>query len=201
MVEQLIIPHGLGMPYFTQTLVQLAKDRKTRKCEHHYSLENLIARILPEHHEYIATQDTYIVGWFPDMGWVYQQTFIHIASGTAITKLYPYKNPLAAAEILNDRVLAWLLENGIPLIQITTDRGSEYCGNVKRHPYQLYLPAENIRHVSTTHSSPQHNRVCTAFHQAMSEEFYQTVLHENRYYSLEQLQYEVDEWVEYYNSI
>jgi len=35
-------------------------------------------------------------------------------------------------------------ENGVPLLRILTDRGSEYCGNRESHDYALYLDLENI---------------------------------------------------------
>jgi hypothetical protein len=39
--------------------------------------------------------------------------------------------------MLNDRVLPFYEEHGIPLLRILTDRGTEFCGNRENHEYEL----------------------------------------------------------------
>jgi hypothetical protein len=46
------------------------------------------------------------------------------------------------------------------LLRILTDRGSEYCGSVKHHEYQLYLAIEDIDPTRTKAKSPQSNGIC-----------------------------------------
>jgi hypothetical protein len=65
-------------------------------------------------------------------------------------KLYTEKTPITAADPLNDRVVPFFDEHGIPLSRRLTDRGTEYCGQPDRHPYELYLAVENIDHTRTT---------------------------------------------------
>jgi hypothetical protein len=57
----------------------------------------------------------------------------------ALVKLYDRKIALTAADLLNDRVLPFFEEHGVPLLRILTDRGSEYCGNRETNEYALYL--------------------------------------------------------------
>lgn len=40
------------------------------------------------------------------------------------------KTPITAADLLNDWVLPFFAEQGIPLLRILTDRGTEYCGSL-----------------------------------------------------------------------
>ncbi len=35
------------------------------------------------------------------------------------------------------------------MLRILTDRGTEYCGRVEHHDYQLYLAIDNIDHTKT----------------------------------------------------
>ena len=49
------------------------------------------------------------------------------------------KTPITAADLLNDCVLPFYAEHKLPLLRVLTDRGTEYCGNVEQHPYELYL--------------------------------------------------------------
>jgi hypothetical protein len=57
--------------------------------------------------------------------------------------LYGRKNALVAAEMLDDRALPFFEEQGIPLLRVLTDRGSEYCGPIEHHEHQFYLASGN----------------------------------------------------------
>jgi hypothetical protein len=52
-------------------------------------------------------------------------------------KLYDPKTPIAAAEMLNDRMLPFDDEQGIVASRVLTGRGTEYCGNPQSHEYEL----------------------------------------------------------------
>ena len=71
------------------------------------------------------------------MGRIYQQTFIDTYCKVALVKRYDRKHAITAADMINDRVLPFYEEQGIPLLRILTDRGSEYCGNREHHDYEL----------------------------------------------------------------
>ena len=45
---------------------------------------------------------------------------------------------------------------------VLTDRGTEYCGNLEHHEYELYLAIEDIDHTRTKARSPQTNGICGA---------------------------------------
>jgi len=133
------------------------------------------------------------------VGRIYQQTYIDTYCKVAQVKLYQSKDALVAAEILNDRVVPMYEEKGIRLQRILTDRGTEYCGKKDEHAYQLYLALEDIDHTRTKVKSPQTNGICERFHRTIQEEFYAIVFRKKIYHSLEQLQTDLDEWLEWYN--
>lgn len=85
------------------------------------------------------------------------------------------------------------------MLRILTDRGTEYLGNLAHHEYELYLAIENIDHTKTKAYHPQTNGFVERFHKTMGEEFYQVAFRKKVYSSLEQLQADVDEWLEVYN--
>ena len=153
-----------------------------------------------EHPGYLGAQDTYYVGTIKGVGRIYQQTFIDTYSKVAFVKLYDRKNAITAADMLNDRVIPFFEEHGVPLLRILTDRGSEYCGNREVHEYALYLDLENIEHTRTKTKSPQTNGICERFHQTIQNEFYASAFRRKLYDSLEQLQADVDTWMESYNA-
>ena len=69
------------------------------------------------------------------VGRVYQQTFIDTYAKLGFAKLNDRKTPITAADLLNDRVVPFYEENGVPLQRILTNRGTEYCGTHDRHKY------------------------------------------------------------------
>jgi transposase InsO family protein len=149
---------------------------------------------------YCGAQDTFYVGTLKGVGRIYQQTFIDTYSKVAFAKLYTDKTPVTAAELLNDRVVPFFEEHGIPLIRILTDRGSEYCGAHDRHPYQLYLAIEDIEHTRTKAQSPQTNGICERFHKTVLNEFYRVTFRKKFYRTIEELQADLDSFLEGYNA-
>jgi len=152
-----------------------------------------------EHPGYLGAQDTFYIGNLKGVGRIYQQTFIDTYSKVAMVKLYDRKNALVAADLLNDRVLPFFEEHGIPLLRILTDRGTEYCGNRDHHEYQLYLSIEEIDHSRTKTKSPQSNGICERFQKTILDEFYRVAFRRTVYESIEELQKHVDEWISDYN--
>lgn len=150
---------------------------------------------------YCGAQDTFYVGTLKGVGRIYQQTFIDTYSKVAVVKLYDRKTPLTCAELLNDRVVPFFENHDIPLVRILTDRGTEYCGSPDHHEYELDLAIENIDHTRTKVKSPQTNGICERFHKTMLNEFYRIAFRKKLYERLEELQHDVDAWVQEYNDI
>lgn len=148
---------------------------------------------------YCGAQDTFYVGTLKGVGRIYQQTFIDTYSKAGFAKLYDRKMPVTAADLLNDRVLPFFEAQGIPLNRVLTDRGTEYCGAPERHEYELYLAVENIDHTRTKTRHPQTNGICERFHKTMLNEFYRVAFRKKIYRTLEELQADLDVWMEEYN--
>lgn len=151
------------------------------------------------HPGYLGSQDTYFVGTMKGVGRIYQQTFVDTYSRVADAKLYIEKTAITAADMLNDRVIPFFDSQEIPLLRVLTDRGTEYCGKVENHSYQLYLAMEDIDHSKTKANHPQTNGICERFHKTMKNEFYDIAFRKKIYQSLEELQIDVDHWLAKYN--
>ena len=152
-----------------------------------------------EHPGYLGSQDTFYVGNLKGVGRICQQTFVDTYSKVALVKLYDRKNALVAADLLNDRVVPFFEQHEIPLLRILTDRGTEYCGKPEHHEYQLYLAVEDIDHSRTKAHSPQTNGICERFHKTVLQEFYQVAFRKKVYRTLDELQADLDTWVQQYN--
>ena len=139
------------------------------------------------------------MGTLKGVGRIYQQTFIDTYSKVGFAKLYDGKTPVTAADLLNDRVLPFFEQHEIPLNRVLTDRGTEYCGAPERHEYELYLAVENIDHTRTKTRHPQTNGICERFHKTMLSEFYRVAFRKKIYRTLEDLQADLDTWLDEYN--
>ena len=151
------------------------------------------------HPGYLGSQDTFYVGNLKGVGRIYQQTFVDTYSKVALCKLYTTKTPITAADTLNDKVLPYFEQHGLPMLRILTDRGTEYCGRVDQHDYQLYLAINDIDHTKTKAMSPQTNGICERFHKTILNEFYQVTFRKKLYTNMEDLQKDLDVWMDYYN--
>lgn len=151
------------------------------------------------HPGYLGSQDTFYVGTMKGVGRIYQQTFVDTYSKVAFAKLYTTKTPITAADMLNDRVLPFFADHKVPVLRILTDRGTEYCGKLEQHDYQLYLAMTDIEHTRTKAASPQTNGICERFHKTILQEFYQVAFRKRIYQSIDELQADLDVWIEHYN--
>lgn len=179
---------GLVLTESQLTALERAKEEKKAHGE-----------IETHHPGYLGAQDTYYVGTIKGVGRIYQQTFIDTYCKVAHAKLYDRKNALVAADMLNDRVLPFYEEQEICLLRILTDRGTEFCGQREHHEYQLYMAIEDIDHTRTKAKSPQTNGICERFHRTIQDEFYAIAFRKKIYSSIEEIQADLDQWLQYYN--
>ena len=162
-----------------------ALERKKEEEEAHGEIET-------EHPGYLLSQDTYYVGTIKGVGRIYQQTVIDTYTKVAFAKLYETKNALTSADMLNSTVIPWMEEQNVKALRVLTDRGTEYCGKIESHDYQLYLAIEDIDHTKTKVRSPQTNGICERFHRTMQNEFYAVAFRKKIYSTLEELQEDVN---------
>lgn len=154
-----------------------------------------------EHPGYLGAQDTYYVGYIKGVGHIYQQSFIDTYSKVGLAKLYPEKTAITAADMLNDVVLPWFSEQEVSLLRVLTDRGTEYCGRLEHHAYELYLSVENIDHSKTRARSPQTNGIVERWHKTLKDEFFCVAFRKKLYRSIEELQIDLNAWIDKYNKL
>jgi len=187
-LEEKVAKEGIVL---TESQLKVMEQKKLEK-EAYGEIETL-------HPGYLGSQDTFYVGTLKGVGRIYQQTFVDTYSKVAACKLYNMKTPITAADLLNDKVLPLFDEHKVPMLRILTDRGTEYCGKIDQHDYQLFLAVKNIDHTKTKARHPQTNGIVERFHKTILNEFYQTAFRKKIYSSMDELQTDLDNWIEYYN--
>jgi len=178
----------------------LLSDAQIAALEKKKDDDEVCGEIETAHPGYLGSQDTFYVGTLKGVGRIYQQTYVDTYSKVAHCKLYTTKTPITAADLLNDKVLPFYETNELSVLRILTDRGTEYCGKVEQHDYQLYLAINDIDHTKTKAMSPQTNGICERFHRTILQEFYQVTFRKKIYAALDELQKDLDAWLIYYNN-
>lgn len=181
-----------GMVY-TEAQVQALETAKRARESHPDEIQT-------EHSGYLISQDTFYVGYMKGVGRIYQQTVVDTYSSVAFGKVYTGKIPVTAADILNDKVLPFFEEHQTPVLRVLTDRGTEFCGSLDKHPYELYLQLNDIEHTKTKVRSPQTNGICERFHQTILNEFYKVTFRKKLYTDLKTLQADLDAYLIEYNT-
>ncbi len=169
----------------TESQVQALEQAKEEKEAH--------GEIETPHPDFLLGQDTCYIGYIKGVGKIYQQTAIDTHSNVGFAKIYSDKTALTAADILNDKILPFFDEQNMSLLRILTDRGTEYCGRVETHPYQLFLHLNNIRHLQTNGSTERLNQI-------VQNEFYKVAFRKKVYTSIEETQTDLDEFMNDYNN-
>ncbi len=181
-----------GWVFTEAQLAALEKAKQERESEP--------GAIETQHPGYLLSQDTMYVGHLKGVGRIYQQTVLDTYSSVAFAKLYTTKAPITAADTLNDQVLPFFAEQEVAVLRILTDRGTEFCGRLDRHPYQLYLQLQEIEHTKTKARRPQTNGICERFHRTVQDEFYKVAFRRTIYATLEALQADLDAYLTRYNT-
>jgi transposase InsO family protein len=148
---------------------------------------------------FLLCQDTYFVGTIKGVGKIYLQSVVDAHCSLGFGKLHLSKLPMTAVDVLNERVLPFYEEQGVEVQHLLTDNGREFCGRPLGHPFELFLALNQIEHRRTDVASPQTNGFCERFHRTVKEEFFQVAFRKTLYESLDQLQTDLDRYLEFYN--
>ena len=195
------------------------KDRRLKRLEEHYKKSNCIltesqvnalesakeekqahGEIETHHLGFLVAQDTYYVGYIKGVGKIYQQTSIDTFSNIGFAKLYLEKTALTAADFLNDKVLPYFDIEGMKVLRMLTDRGTEYGWQTLEHSYQLFLHLNDIEHSRTKARHPQTNGAVERLNQIIQDEFYSVMFRKKLYSSLDEIQMDLDEYIDSYNN-
>ena len=71
---------------------------------------------------------------------------------------------------------------------------------VDHYDYQICLAINDIDHTKTKAMSSQTNGICERFHKTILNEFYQITFRKKLYSDMEELQKDLDVWIDYYNN-
>jgi len=176
----------------TESQVQALEEAKEKKEAH--------GRVESPHPAFLLAQDTYYVGTIKGVGRIYQQTAIDTHANIGFAKVYREKTAITAADLMNDKILPFYDEYGLRVLRTLTDNGTEYRGRKDSHPYELFLHLNDIEHTYIKVRHPQTNGSVERLNQTIQEEFYAIAFRKKLYSSLEEIQADLDDFVNTYNT-
>jgi hypothetical protein len=141
------------------------------------------------------------VGEIHGTGCIYVETVVDRDSGCAFAKVFPARNAINSVDILSSRVLPYFNELGIAVKEIHTRKTPEYCGLVPLHPYETFLNTSHIQHLSTHQAGEPYNYLCVQFYRYLQNEFFQPALRKNFILTLDELQKDLDAFVDAFDAL
>ena len=206
-IRNLWIKEGLESRY--KRILRLEEDKNGKGIELTEEHIRLLEKANPCFRErkveiaypgYLLSQDTFFVGTIKGVGRIYLQNVVDTYGSYAFGKLYTSKLPETAADVLYDRVLPFYESHGLKVEHILTDNGREYCGRPMVHPYQIFLELYDIEHRRTKVAMPRTNGFVERFNRTILDEFIRETFRDKLYTSVEELQVDLDNWLDYYNN-
>ena len=142
--------------------------------------------------------DTFYIGCLKGVGRIYQMTGCDAASSFAWAKLYTDKSARSAVDFI-DHILAGAY--GITVKAVLTDNGKEFTTHwaSKKHLFERIVKNKGIKHRYTKVKHPWTNGFAERLNRTILEEFYQVALRKKRYFNPQDLQDDLDAFIEFYN--
>jgi hypothetical protein len=144
--------------------------------------------------------DVKMIGDIPGGGSIYVEIVVDRESGTAFAKVYPTQKPINGVDILETRALPFFRHQGGYVQEVRTRTTSEYCGLTPRHPFETFLATQRIEHPALNDAGDPDYYACEELYWFLRKEFFQPALRKQFQLSLEELQRDLDAFVEHYNS-
>jgi len=181
-LEHLRIKNGV-----VTTPADLDRDRERAR---HRSLDTRY----PGH---IIGMDVFYVGTLKGVGRIYQFTAIDTYSSYAWAKLSTDKSAASACDFLMHVVT----DSCIPIQSVLTDNGKEFTTHhpSKNHSFERALSSRKIHHRLTMVRHPWTNGACERLNRTILEEFYQVAFRSKIYPSVDDLNRDLDAFIEFYN--
>lgn len=146
----------------------------------------------------IAGMDVFYVGCIKSIGRIYQYTAIDTYSSFSWAKLYTDKSALSACDFM---MHVYNNSLDISVKSVLTDNGKEFTTHhkSKKHSFERVLNELNIKHRLTKVRHPWTNGSVERFQRTTLEEFYQVNLRKKIYLSLDELNDDLNNFIENYN--
>jgi len=146
----------------------------------------------------VIGMDVFYVGCLKGVGRIYQYTACDTYASFSWAKLYTDKSALSACDFM---IHVYNNSLDVPVKSLLTDNGKEFTTHhkSKRHRFERLLKELNIKHRLTKVRHPWTNGSVERFQRTVLEEFYQVTFRKKIYISIEQLNDDLNKYINHYN--
>lgn len=147
---------------------------------------------------HIVGMDVFYVGTLKGIGRIFQLTAIDTYSSYGWAKLYTDKSAVSACDFM---MHVYNTSLDVPIQSVLTDNGLEFTTHhqSKNHSFERLLQELKINHRLTKVRHPWTNGACERLNRTLLEEFYQVAFRTNIYHSVQQLNDDLNRFMEFYN--
>jgi transposase InsO family protein len=205
-VQRILTDHGLG----SKLDRWLALEKRCQQAGDSTLSDQQVAFVEEQNPQYkerhvesshpgeLLNQDTYFVAYLQGIGKVYLHSVVDTYGSMAWGLLHTSKQPEAAVSVLYNDVLPFYKQHGLTVEAVLTDNGREFCGTAS-HPYQVFLALNDLAHRRIKPHTPRTNGFVERFHKTIGDEFFGPALRDKQYTSVDELQNDLDAWLDEYN--
>jgi len=149
-------------------------------------------------------QDTFLIGRLKGIGKIYHYLAVDIASSYAIATIYTDRTAQNACDFLNQHLVPKSKNLGV--YRLLQDNGTEYTAarwrndkGASHHPFEHLANELGIKLTFIKPAHPWTNGSCERLHQTLLHEFYIPALCSKQYTSVEELNYDLQLFLHWYN--
>jgi len=173
------------------TLDELQRDKEKSKTNH-------IEATYPGQ---LVSEDTFYIGCLKGIGRIYHQVACDCFSSFGAAKIYANKTADTSCDFVENHLIKKFA--GVRIERLLTDCGTEYTTwheeAKPKHKYEKVCQRLGIRHTTTKVRHPWTNGYVERLNKTLLDEFYSLTFRKKRYRNIEELQVDLDEFMDYYN--
>ena len=149
----------------------------------------------------LVSEDTFYIGCLKGIGRIYHQVACDCFSSFGAARIYANKTADTSCDFVENHITNKFTP--IKIVRILTDCGTEYTTwhkeAIPNHEFERACKKLGIEHTTTKVRHPWTNGYVERLNEALLDEFYALAFRKKRYRSIEELQDDLDEFMDYYN--
>jgi len=170
---------------------EITRDRK--KANNNHVSANYPGQLVGE--------DTFYIGCLKGIGRIYHQVACDCFSSFGVAKVYDNKTTSASTDFVENHLVKKF--SPVRIERILTDCGSEYTTwheeAIPEHEFEKTCKNLGIKHTTTKVKHPWTNGYVERLNKTLLDEFYSVAFGKKQYKSIEELQIDLDNYLDYYN--
>lgn len=149
----------------------------------------------------LVSEDTFYIGCLKGIGRIYHQVACDCFSSFGAAKIYTNKTADTSCDFVENHLVKKFTP--VKMERILTDCGTEYTTwyeeAIPNHKFEKTCNLLEIKHTTTKVRHPWTNGYVERLNKTLLDEFYSLAFRKKMYESVEELQVDLDEFLDYYN--